>query len=29
MRDQKYLEDILTSNSTKAASRLTTVRRWH
>ena len=27
--DQKYLNDLLASNSTKAASRITSVRRWH
>lgn len=29
VRDQKYLNDILASNSTKAASRISSVRRWH
>ena len=29
MKDQKYLDDLLSTNASKAASRLTTVRRWH
>ena len=29
IKDQKYLNDLLASNSTKAASRITSVRRWH
>lgn len=29
VRDQKYLEGLLATNSTLAASRLTSVRRWH
>ena len=28
IRDQKYLDDLLKTNSTKAESRLTSVRRW-
>lgn len=29
IKDQNYLNDLLASNSTKAASRITTVRRWN
>ena len=28
VKDQKYLDELLATNSTKAASRLATVRRW-
>lgn len=28
LKDQLYLESLLKSNSTKAESRLTSVRRW-
>lgn len=29
IKDQKYLDDLLSTNATKAASRLSSVRRWH
>lgn len=29
IKDEKYLQDLLRTNSTKAESRLTEVRRWN
>jgi polyhydroxyalkanoate synthesis regulator phasin len=29
LKDQKYLSDLMSTNASKAASRITSVRRWH
>lgn len=29
LKDSQYLNDLLQTNATKAASRITSVRRWH